>query len=604
MVGRAKAPLSVRSKLVWPLVLLTCFCLWAVQTAYAADLDIKRIEVQVELQADGSADIQETWQVRTEGYTELYKAIELASNQSVEDFQVSLNGRTFDSLGNDWDLDASFEEKAFKSGQNGQELNWGISQEGNQTYQLSYRIKNFVMQTQTDQMIYWQFVSPDLADSPENFSVTISSADHPLSLETNRIWAFGYSGRVDFKEGRVEARNDQPLQQGDACILLVRIPSETYATQQDLDETFDDYVQRAFQGSDYNYQDYDPNATYDDIKSMQASEEDSSASWMIGGVVLLAGVTAIYTIINTINNRRALRKYYPDLETRSRELEGQYERQAPGEDVFMGYELLDNLSVADLEENYATACILTLVKVGALSLEEVEEGLFNKKQLAFVLDPNQANFTAKPLIAFWNLLISASDDQGCLRQKDLKNYIRKNYQDYESFLKLCQTDSKARLQVDGYLEGLRLKADKSADFQRASQQVGYQLTESGFEMRDQWVKFYNYLKDFSLINERHALDVGLWDQLLIYASALGIADQVEQEFVKLNPDYMKESTYSYNGRQFTYADYYLMSRLMNNSYHQATSSHTITQSMSSGGGGFSSMGGGGGSFGGGGGGAR
>ena len=55
----------------------------------------------------------------------------------------------------------------------------------------------------------------------------------------------------------------------------------------------------------------------------------------------------------------------------------------------------------------------------------------------------------------------------------------------------------------------------------------------------QVVGFVHYLKDFSLVEERHMEEVNLWKEYLVYASFYGIADQVRKDMKKVAPDTIK-----------------------------------------------------------------
>ena len=55
----------------------------------------------------------------------------------------------------------------------------------------------------------------------------------------------------------------------------------------------------------------------------------------------------------------------------------------------------------------------------------------------------------------------------------------------------------------------------------------------------QVVGFVHYLKDFSLVEERHLEEVNLWKEYLVYASFYGIADQVRKDMKKVAPDTVK-----------------------------------------------------------------
>ena len=51
------------------------------------------------------------------------------------------------------------------------------------------------------------------------------------------------------------------------------------------------------------------------------------------------------------------------------------------------------------------------------------------------------------------------------------------------------------------------------------------------------IGFKKFLLDYSLINEREGIEVELWDQYLIIAEVLGIADKVEKQYENLYTKY-------------------------------------------------------------------
>jgi uncharacterized membrane protein len=46
-----------------------------------------------------------------------------------------------------------------------------------------------------------------------------------------------------------------------------------------------------------------------------------------------------------------------------------------------------------------------------------------------------------------------------------------------------------------------------------------------------------FLKEFSLLDERHVHEVALWKDYMIYATLFGIADQVIKDMKAINPEY-------------------------------------------------------------------
>ena len=67
----------------------------------------------------------------------------------------------------------------------------------------------------------------------------------------------------------------------------------------------------------------------------------------------------------------------------------------------------------------------------------------------------------------------------------------------------------------------------------------YYLDKSLKEKAYQLAGLKNFLLDFSKINDRKGQEVSLWEDYLIYAQLMGIADKVEIQFENIYPDYNK-----------------------------------------------------------------
>ena len=102
--------------------------------------------------------------------------------------------------------------------------------------------------------------------------------------------------------------------------------------------------------------------------------------------------------------------------------------------------------------------------------------------------------------------------------------------------------------------------------------------------------------DYTLIKDREAIEVTLFEDYLIYAQMMGIAKKVAEEFKELYPNIIEQSSF------YSYDNVFLINMYAAQGISHANSAKARAESYSSGGGRFSSGGGGGGSFGGGGGG--
>ena len=108
----------------------------------------------------------------------------------------------------------------------------------------------------------------------------------------------------------------------------------------------------------------------------------------------------------------------------------------------------------------------------------------------------------------------------------------------------------------------------------------------------------HFLLDFSLIRERELQETLIWQDYMVYALLMGIADKVAPQLRRLYPDLQPEI--DQYARQATWAGYY--THVMYNAYERERQRRE--EARSGGSGGSASFGGGGGFSGGGGGGTR
>jgi uncharacterized membrane protein len=126
------------------------------------------------------------------------------------------------------------------------------------------------------------------------------------------------------------------------------------------------------------------------------------------------------------------------------------------------------------------------------------------------------------------------------------------------------------------------------------------IGEQGRERVAKWRAFRRFLTDFSSLPEAPTLAVVIWEQYLVYATALGVADEVEKQVKALIPP--QELPSPWKGAPSGINSMAFVHRFNTVPVHSAVSTTSASSSSSSGIGSFSSGGGGGGGFSGGGGG--
>ena len=122
------------------------------------------------------------------------------------------------------------------------------------------------------------------------------------------------------------------------------------------------------------------------------------------------------------------------------------------------------------------------------------------------------------------------------------------------------------------------------------------LTSYGEEEYAKWRGLYNFLNSETLMNERSYVEVSLWEQYLIYASAFGIAEKVSDAIGLRCPELAVESSPVLRNGSYRHSNFHSSSRSVHSSVRSSGSF-----GGSFGGGGFGYGGGGRGGGGGGGG---
>ena len=184
----------------------------------------------------------------------------------------------------------------------------------------------------------------------------------------------------------------------------------------------------------------------------------------------------------------------------------------------------------------------------------------------------------------YNMMKEASGSDSILQDKEFSKWSNRS-----------SNKSTIRAWADG------IEADAKVTLKKSNVYVGRKFTETGKTEAQHVFGFRNFLRDFTLVENRESVEVALWQDYLVYASVYGIADQVARELKDINPQAFDEVVmYDYT----TFNDVIRMTNHLANTITNAryvpTQSSSFPSAGSFGGfGGGASFGGGGGFYGGG-----
>ncbi len=531
--------------------LTVCLCC---VTAFAEGNRVNDISVDAVLdKSDGSAVITQVWKGDFNEGTEVYFPFKLGNDLKLEDFTVSDKNGKYKTL-DSWDVDRSFKEKARtcginKIGNEDCEVCWGISSYGANTYTVQYTVKGIVGNYPDNDGFLFRFVNSKMNTTPTKASVKIRFKDGEQITDNNcKIWAFGYDGEVQFDSGNIVAYTNSDITEDNHLTLLVGFEKGVFAEEniRKGDGTFEELKEGAFDGSDYK------------------SDDDSFILKIIFTVVGIAFLVAVAVLIyQKVTFSRFCKK-------------AEYHRDVPCfGDMNAAYTLAKNFGMCK-ESGIIAARIVKMIDDGCVEPIVTESdsafGSRSKTELHFLKEPSDG-FD----LTLYGLMMSAAGDDSILQQKEMEKFCKKKPELLRSFIDRCLLNGTQRLPSPEYRNGTLKSGSLSC------------LTELGKKQLAELVGYRKYLLDFSLIKEREITETAVWQEMLTYATLLGIADKVAAQLKKVYPQYVPQiEEYEFN-TVFAYG--YCT--------HMYSAMVAAEQIRNSGGGGSASFGGGGGFSGGG-----
>ena len=477
-----------KSKVVLLLMLLA-------STAASARPQLHDLSIRVVLSKNGDARIIETRQmsIDSEG-TECYIPIGNLNGSEVRDLTVTDESeQSFTNIGS-WDINESRSWKAGKCGivnkHNGYELCWGLGDSGERAYVTSYTVTNLVKGYEDADGFNYMFVAQGISPLPDHVKLTIEPEDTlQFTAENTGIWGFRYNGEVGFMNYQITAESSEPFENRSAMIIMARFNKGMFEPADVREGTFEQVKNLAFEGSDYNSSGNDE-WTWEDTLILVA---------LVIGFIFFPLLLILGYFIYVWRARRKVKKdllWYRDIPF--------------GGDLQEANKVINAYKYTGADyNNLLSACILKLIDMGGVSIEQQtnEKG---KTTSNFVIHEME-DIAHQPVLLrqVHNIFKKAAGEDTILEPKELKSWMKDTYNQgaTDSFIQILH----AKTGISNYKHRLD-------------------------EVR-QLFGLKKFLKEFSLLDERHVQEVSLWKDYMIYATLFGIADQVIKDMKKINPEY-------------------------------------------------------------------
>ena len=568
--------------------LLTVFvCL----PASALTPSIRDVDITLTLLPDGTASIQERWDVCAADGTEWYLVRGNLGDIEIGSLAVSdESGRAYVNEGS-WDTQRGIAEKAGRCGivrkRDGAEICWGIGSLGDHVFDVSYTMSRSVKSLNDYDMLHLQTVSPGLSSPPRHVRVTVRAQQHQLDTANTRAWGFGFAGRVDFRDGAVVYESTEPFVRNSSVIVLLRFDKGMFDSPSRQDRDFADALAVAMEGADFG------------------SDSDSD----VGGgfarlvavfVVAVAGMCGI-----AATSRRAMRKKILGMKPS----EVPWSREIP----FDGDLEASAYTLAKLGEGsggsgdtLAAALILRMIYRGELSVakdsrERVEisfsaagagaaagsgdgsgaDGSSGSADSAVVGSAGSGSGSGSDpaAVELREMMLKASGADKVLQHNEFSRWAKRHAHEVAGWSSRALVFGRNSLRDQKYI-------------------YGSAYTPAGQVEARKLLGLKKFLQDFTLMGEKDTIEVILWQDYMVYGARFGIADKVAEQLRDINPDLFAEvMDYDYMTMHQLLFQTRLLSAAITNS--KASVAAEAAQQSARGFGGGTSFGGGGGFSGGG-----
>jgi len=557
------------------IVFLFLFILFSAGKSVQAN-SINKISMDIYVDNNGNAHITEIWDCYVNQGTEVYHPYYNLGKSEIKNLTVREENTNYTTL-SIWNTSGTLSSKANKCGinkiSNGVELCWGISNYGSHRYIVQYTITNFVSELTDSQMIYWTLIPYEFSNSIGQVYIKIHT-DFKIA-ETIDVWGYGnYGGTAYVYNGYIEMQSYGRLSTSEYMTILVKFPKGTFNTTNTLNRDFDYYFNMAEEGT--------------------TKYEEPKKSINIDPEIFIFIFVLLFSIISSLfkGTKKPLHSLDFGIEGKSITKDVPYFREIPCEkDIFKAYYIAQEYGLTKNKTDVLGAIILKWLKDGLIRIEQKETGVVLKKENTVVAlnETDTTQLTEEEEIELFKMLKYASKD-GYLENKEFEKWCNRSYSKILSWF-----DDIIRKGREKLIEEGKIIIQDKVIFMNLKHKA-YVATP---ELKQEVIKLAGlkrYLNEYTLIKDREAIEVHLFEEYLIFAQIMGIAKKVAKEFKDLYPEIIEQSNFS------SYDNIVFVHMCSSRGISQANAAKSRAESYSSGGGGFSSGGGGGGSFGGGGGG--
>lgn len=205
-----------------------------------------------------------------------------------------------------------------------------------------------------------------------------------------------------------------------------------------------------------------------------------------------------------------------------------YYRDIPFEgNLFKSYALLLKFDIIKRGQNLIATILLDWYKKGFISFIDIDKNFLNIKHSSFAIQfKDNLHFDTEIEENLFKILMSASGENNILEEYELTKYCQEKPYDLDIWF------------WNARLYGEKLLIDDDIFIKQTEKKDPVIIvTKKANEKVIQLMGLNKFLLEYSMISDKETTEITLWEQYLIFAQLLGIADKVKQQVKNLNLDF-------------------------------------------------------------------
>lgn len=569
------------------LIVSILFGVILIQTySQASGLELKRLEYNVYLNEDGSANVTEKWRISIQDTNTLFKTFEMDQEKytgitdvSVKEIKSDGSKINFRKINQEkYHVDKNF-YYALKNKKGQFEIAWGAHAEDViKTYEINYKIIDAVKNYADCSEFYWQFISTNSEIPATIVEGTITLPKAVANKEELKVWAHGpLNGNINIVSNQVIKFQVLDLQKNTMLEARILTPTNLFLTNANTSN------KAKLQSILTQEQQWAEEANRQREEMIRMQEQRKMIMRTIFIVSNIIGLILAVIIIRKIIQYHKILKENPVLKP---ETEYPYFRDYPDETAtpaqagFVYY--FKNGGLQYHMSKIISASMLDLCLKGYITFEPVAA---KKDQINVILKQKETLDLQKDEKIIYELFEKvANKETRTFTMKELEKYAKNHSgsvlsktNEVETVVKEIQEEKgnyeKELIEMSGkwklkefgftflaifsliFMQILFIPALIALNYTFIIARRYNRLTQKGINEKEAWMGLKRYMSDFSLMKEKEVPELVLWEKYLVYATVFGISEKVLKQLKVVYPQIADEQYLTSHGYAYMYLMY-------------------------------------------------